>query len=101
MGSPSMGVKSWWSISYHHGMLFFPIPTVNLPNSSEGQNATIPTAANVDDAQAASQLFGRLEGQPMSKVVRMYADAKYHNFRLYQWVEENARWELSIVRRPE
>ena len=37
-----MGVKSWWSISYHHGMLFFPIPTVNLPNSSEGQNATIP-----------------------------------------------------------
>jgi hypothetical protein len=22
-------------------MLFFPIPTVNLPNNSEGQNATI------------------------------------------------------------
>ena len=37
----------------------------------------------------------------MSKVVRMYADAKYHNFRLYQWVEENARWDLAIVRRPE
>src|SRR5271165_5584534 len=45
MASPSMGVKSWWSISYHHGMLFFPIPTVNLPNSSEGQNATIPNLA--------------------------------------------------------
>jgi putative transposase len=63
--------------------------------------AVLVTAASVDDAQAASQLFGRLEGQPMSKVVRMYADAKYHNFRLYQWVEENARWDLTIVRRPE
>ncbi len=37
----------------------------------------------------------------MSKVVRMDADAKYHNFRLYQWVEENAEWDLTIVRRPE
>jgi putative transposase len=63
--------------------------------------AVLVTAASVDDAQAASQLFGRLEGQPMSKVVRMYADAKYHNFRLYQWVEANARWDLTIVRRPE
>jgi putative transposase len=63
--------------------------------------AVLVTAGNVDDAQAASQLFGKLEGQPMSKVVRMYADAKYHNFRLYQWVEENARWDLTIVRRPE
>jgi putative transposase len=31
----------------------------------------------------------------------MYADAKYHNFKLYEWVEENAGWGLSIVRRPE
>ncbi len=31
----------------------------------------------------------------------MYADAKYHNFKLYEWVEENAAWDLSIVRRPE
>ena len=37
----------------------------------------------------------------MGKVVRMYADSKYHNFKLYEWVEENAGWELSIVRRPE
>jgi putative transposase len=59
------------------------------------------TAASVDDAAAAPALFARLESQPMGKVRRMYADAKYHNFRLYEWVEENASWELSIVRRPE
>jgi putative transposase len=63
--------------------------------------AVLVTAADVDDARAATELFARLDGQPMGKVVRMYADAKYHNFTLSEWVEANARWELSIVRRPE
>src|SRR5262245_42537993 len=63
--------------------------------------AGLVAAADVDDARAAAELFARLDGQPMGKVVRMYADAKYHNFALYEWVEANARWELTIVRRPE
>jgi putative transposase len=62
--------------------------------------AVLVTAANVDDAQAAAELFARLEGQPVGRVERMYADSKYHNFALYEWVEENARWQLDIVRRP-
>ena len=61
--------------------------------------AVLVTAASVDDAAAAQALFARLDGQPMSQVVRMYADSKYHNFKLYEWVESNADWELSIVRR--
>src|ERR1700756_5115451 len=40
--------------------------------------AVLVTAASVDDAAAAALLFARLDGQPMSKVVRMYADSKYH-----------------------
>ncbi len=63
--------------------------------------AILVTAADVDDARAAAELFARLEGQPMGKVVRMYADSKYHNFELYEWVETNADWDLVIVRRPE
>jgi putative transposase len=63
--------------------------------------AVLVTAASVDDAAAAPALFARLDGQPMSRVARIYADGKYHNYRLYQWVEENAAWGLSIVRRPE
>ena len=63
--------------------------------------AVLVTAANVDDAKAAAELFGRLEGQPMSRVERMFADTKYHNYALYRWVAEHARWELVIVRRPE
>jgi putative transposase len=63
--------------------------------------AVLVTAASVDDAQAAQALFPRLEGQPVGKVRRVFADNKYHNFALYEWVEDNAAWGLVIVRRPE
>src|SRR4051812_14920643 len=63
--------------------------------------AVLVTAADVDDARAAAEVFARLEGQPISRVGRVFADTKYHNYALYEWVAENARWELVIVRRPE
>ncbi len=63
--------------------------------------AVLVTAASADDARAASELFARLEGQPVSQARRMFADAKYHNHALYGWVAESAPWELVIVRRPE
>ena len=63
--------------------------------------AVLVTAANVDDATAAAAVFARLGDQPVSKVATMYADSKYHNFKLYEWVEANARYDLTIVRRPE
>jgi transposase len=63
--------------------------------------AVLVTAADVDDATAAAQVFARLEDQPMSRVDRMFADSKYHNHALYRWVDDNARWELVIVRRPD
>jgi putative transposase len=62
--------------------------------------AVLVTAADVDDAKAAAQVFARLDGQPLSRVEHMYADGKYHNFALYSWVGEHAAWELAIVRRP-
>src|SRR5437764_7665537 len=63
--------------------------------------AVLVTAADVDDAKAAAELFGRLQGQPVGKVRRMFADSKYHNYALYEWVQDNASWELVIVRRPD
>src|SRR5206468_5495948 len=36
--------------------------------------AVLVTAADVDDAKAAAKVFERLEGQPMGKVGRMFAD---------------------------
>ena len=63
--------------------------------------AVLVTAASVDDAQAAQELFPRLGGQPVGKVRRVLADNKYHNYALYEWVADNADWDLVIVRRPE
>jgi putative transposase len=63
--------------------------------------AVLVTAASVDDAKAATTLFARLDGQPMGKVTRMFADTKYHNFTLYEWVADHAAWDLTIIRRPE
>lgn len=63
--------------------------------------AVLVTAASVDDGVAARELFARLDGQPMGRVKSMYADSKYHNFNLYEWVEANAKWEVAIIRRPE
>jgi putative transposase len=62
--------------------------------------AVLVTAADVDDAKAAQTLFGRLKGQPMSRVKRMFADNKYHNYDLYDWVHEHALWKVIVIRRP-
>ena len=62
--------------------------------------AVLVTAASVYDGAAASELFARLKGQPIGQVRRMYADGKYHNFALNQWVADHARYKMEIVRRP-
>ena len=63
--------------------------------------AVLVTAANVDDAKAAPELFTRLDNQPVSRVRRVFADGKYHNHDLLDWVAGNAHWRLEVVRRPE
>ena len=63
--------------------------------------AVLVTAADVDDARAAQELFARLEGRPVGKVGRMFADSKYHNHALYEWVDANASWRVVVIRRPE
>jgi transposase len=63
--------------------------------------AVLVTAASVDDAAAAPELFRRMADQPLSQMKRIYADSKYHNYVLYDWVSEHRTWELDIIRRPE
>ena len=40
-------------------------------------------------------------GSGKSQVARVFADSKYHNYALYDWVQDNARWKVTVVRRPE
>ena len=63
--------------------------------------AVLVTAASVDDGVAATELLARLDGQPISQVRRMFGDSKYHNYALYEWVEENADYRMTIIGRPE
>src|SRR2546421_6845185 len=41
--------------------------------------AVLVTAADVDDAKAAAEVFARLGGQPVGRGGRKFADGKYHN----------------------
>src|ERR1700722_4365981 len=41
--------------------------------------AVLVTAADVDDAKAAADVFARLDGQPITRVEHLYADGKDHN----------------------
>src|SRR3954452_19661139 len=63
--------------------------------------AVLVTAASVDDGVAATELFARLDGQPISRVRRMFADSKYHDMALYEWVGANAGYAMTIISRPE
>ena len=62
--------------------------------------AVVVTAAAVDDGAAAPEVLRQLEEQPVSKLRCVYVDNKYHNHALYGWVDENAWYELEVVRRP-
>jgi transposase len=62
--------------------------------------AVAVTAASVDDAAAAPVVLQQLGEQHLPRLRRVYADNKYHNHTLYGWVDDNAGWELEIVRRP-
>jgi len=63
--------------------------------------AVAVTAASVDDAEAAQEVFGQVESEAFPRLQVVFADNKYHNYKLYDWLEKHADYRLSIVRRPE
>ncbi len=61
--------------------------------------AVIVTAAGVDDAQAAREVFASAESGALPRMRLVWADNKYHNYALYEWLEEHTDYKLRIVRR--
>ena len=51
--------------------------------------AVVVTSAAVDDAEAAKSLLAGVESAAFPRLQTIYADTKYHNHGLYQWIEEN------------
>ena len=58
------------------------------------------TAANVDDAKGAKQVLSQLSEQDFPRLEILWADNKYHNYELEEWLDENARFTIEMVSRP-
>lgn len=63
--------------------------------------AVVVTAANVDDATAAQDVFARVRGRDFPRLEVVFADSKYHNYDLYDWLARHRRpYDLEVVSRP-
>jgi putative transposase len=63
--------------------------------------AVLVTSAAMDDAAGAKELLGNVESEAFPRLRIIYGDNKYHNYDLYNWMDDNAKYRLHIVRRPE
>ena len=61
----------------------------------------VVTAANVDDAAGAQAVLQQLLKQPFPRLRLLWADSKYHNYALEEWLDANAQFAIEGVRRPE
>ena len=62
--------------------------------------AVVVTAANVDDAKGAKQVLSQLAEQDFPRLELLWADSKYHNYELEEWLGENVRFTIEVVSRP-
>jgi putative transposase len=63
--------------------------------------AVVVTAANVDDARAAQQLFAQMPSKDFPRLEVVQADNKYHNNVLERWLRVHHRpYRIWVVSRP-
>lgn len=63
--------------------------------------AVTVTAANVDDAAGVPPLLGQVAPEKVPRLSKVWADSKYHNYALKEWMErERPQWDLEVVSRP-
>jgi putative transposase len=62
----------------------------------------VVTSAAVDDAAAAPEVLKQLDREQYPRLKKIWADSKYHNHKLNEWIENNrpGEWELEIKSRP-
>src|SRR5262245_9592823 len=64
--------------------------------------AVVVTAANVDDARAAQDVFAQMPGKDFPRLEVVQADNKYHNHDLERWLRVHHRpyWVMVVSRPP-
>jgi putative transposase len=60
----------------------------------------VVTAANGDDAEGAKAVWNQLAAQDFPRLALLWADNKYHNYDLEEWLTENCRFTIEVVSRP-
>jgi putative transposase len=63
--------------------------------------AVVVTSAAVDDAAGAKQAMALVDSEGYPRLRTLYGDNKYHNYDLYEWMDDNVNYCLHIVRRPQ
>jgi putative transposase len=63
--------------------------------------AVVVTAANVDDARAAQEVFAQMPGADFPRLEVVQADNKYHNHELARWLRVHHRpYDIWVISRP-
>jgi putative transposase len=62
--------------------------------------AAVVTSAAVDDAAAAPRVLGKLTLEEFPRLAKLWADNKYHNYELDEWVGKNVSFVIEVVSRP-
>jgi putative transposase len=64
--------------------------------------AVVVTAANVDDARAARQIFAKVRGRDFPRLKIIYGDGRYHSPTLDRWLRLHQRpYRVEVVSRPQ
>jgi putative transposase len=64
--------------------------------------AVTVTAANVDDGRAAPRVFAQVPAEDFPRLWVVFADSKYHNHDLYEWLRAHQRpYRIKIESRAE
>ena len=59
------------------------------------------TAASADDGTTAPQVLAKLTAEHRSRLGKIWADGKYHNHRLNDWMKRSGvGYEIEVVSRP-
>lgn len=64
--------------------------------------AVVITSAAIDDGNAAPLVLDKISQQEYHRLELIWADNKYHNYKLYDWLDRNRPgWRIEIKSKPE
>src|SRR5262245_39214112 len=62
----------------------------------------VVSAASAADGTFAPEVLGRLTAEHYSRLELVWADSKYHNHRLYGWLQDrHAQYRIEVIGRPD